>query len=36
MGGTEEEMMPVGNSADDSKEFSIIDLIVSFGRTKGF
>jgi len=29
-------MVPMGNSVDDSKEFSIIDLIIAFCRSKRF
>ena len=36
MRGSEEKVTPMGDSSDNGKEFSIIDLIVSFGRTKGF
>ena len=34
--GSEQEMVPVGDSAYDCEEFSIIDLIISFGWSKRF
>ena len=34
--GSEKEMTPMGNSTDDGKQFSVIDLIILFSRAKRF
>ena len=36
MGGASKVLLPFIQSQNDSKEFLVIDIIVSFGRCKGF
>ena len=36
MGGASKVLLPLVQSQDDSKEFSVIDIIVSFGWCEGF